>query len=222
VARVARGHVDGRPSTLVYVLAILAAGAALSRYGLGSLWHPPANSPFGVPSQSQFSQAVNARLPGSDVLAYRQIGGAAVGVASEGNAYSIFEARYDSDHKVQFTGQSEEEAGSSPLSVTQVWNSPAVLVAYVNSPSLADRAVAASVLWSTNTMTRIDLAGSPRAWIVPPPSNTEGRQPQWRRIVLYDRYARPIVIVQPALTQWVSSTPTLSPGAFTMPSTTSF
>lgn len=221
MARVARGHADGRPSPLLYVVAILAAGAALSRYGLGSLWHPPANSPFGVPSQTQFSRAVTARIPGADLLAYRRIGGAAVGVAAQSGGYSIFEARYGSDHQVQLTGQSEEEAGSAPLSVTEVWNSPAVLVAYVNDPALAARAAGATVLWSTHTTTHIVLAGEPRAWIVPQPADAQG-QPQWRRIILFDRYARPIAVVQASMTEWLSPAPTLAPGAFTMPTTTSF
>ena len=220
MARVARGRAEERHSPLLYVIAILAAGAALSRYGLGNLWHPPANSPFGVPSQSQFSRAVSARLPGADVLAYRQIGGAAVGVATLAGGYSIFEARYGLNHQVQMTGQSEEQTGSTPLSVTQVWNQPAVLVAYVNNPTLAARAAYAAVVWSTRTVTHIVLAGQPRAWIVPPPPDAKG-QPQWQRIILFDRYARAIAIVRPASTVWLSPGPTVAPGAFTMPSTSS-
>lgn len=221
MARAARGRADDRPSPVVYVIAILAAGAALSRYGLGNLWHPPANSPFGVPNQSQFSRAVFAREPGANILVYRRIGSTAVGVASKGAGYSIFEARYGSHHQVQFTGQSEQVAGSTPLSVTQVWNRPAVLVAYVNDSTLSTEAATATVLWSTHSVTHIVLDGHPRAWIVPPPPAVEG-QPQWQRIILFDRYARPIAIVDPATTQWLRPGPTLAPGAFTMPSTTSF
>ncbi len=221
MARAARGRADERPSPLLYVLAILAAGAALSRYGLGSLWHPPANSPFGVPSQSELSRAVSAREPGASMLVYRRIGATAVGVASLAGGYSIFEARYGSDHQVQFTGQSEEQAGSMPLAVTQVWNQPAVLVAYVNDTALADRAAGAAVLWSTRTVTHIVLDGHPRAWIVPPPPDAKS-QAQWERIILYDRYARPIAVVEATGTRLLPSGPTVAPGAFTMPSTTSF
>ncbi len=220
MARVARGKADGRTSPVVYALVIVALGAALSRYGLGNLWHPPANSPFGVPSQSEVSNAVSARLPGSNLLAYRQVGGAAVGVAQQSTGYSIFEARYGLDHKVQFTGQSEEEGGSMPLSVTEVWDQPAVLVAYVNDPALVTRAAAALVVWSTGRSSRIVLDGHPRAWIVPPPAGAKG-QTDWRRIILYDRYARPIAVVGPTATRWLSPGATIVPGAFTMPSTSS-
>jgi hypothetical protein len=220
VARAARGRVHERTSALLYALAIVAAGAALSRYGLGQLWHPPANSPFGVPSQSEFSRAVDRRLPGADILVYRQIDGTAVAVASQAGGYSIVEGRYGRGHSVLFTGQSEQQAGTAALSVTQVWNQPAILVAYVNDPALAQAAASAAVVWSNGARTRLSLADRPRAWIVPPPAGSN--QPQWQRIVLYDSFARPIAVVTPTAIARIPAGPTIAPGAFTMPGTTPF
>ncbi|MCL6596045.1 MAG: hypothetical protein K6V73_07520 [Firmicutes bacterium] len=214
---------ERRTSSLAYVAAILAAGAALSRYGLGSLWHPPANSPFGVPSQREFSRAVDQRLPGAAILVYRQIDGTAVAVAAQGPSYSILEGRYNADHSLQVTGQSEQQAGGAPVSVTQVWNRPAVLVAYVSDAALAQEAASAAVRWSNGAITHIDLGDRPRAWIVPPPTaSPAGGQPEWQRIVLFDRYARPIAVVEPASTTWLPPAPALAPGAFTMPRSTAF
>lgn len=211
---------EHRISPLVYALVILMSGAALSRYGLGNLWHPPANSPFGAPSQSQLSRAVIQRLPGAAILAYRRIDQTGVAVALQGAQYSVWEGQIGLNRQVQVTGQSDQ-ATSQPLSVTQVWSSPSVLVAYVNDPALAAEAASASVLWSGRVVTRIALGARPRAWIVPPPVSATG-QPQWQRIVLYDRFDRPVAAITPGVTQWIPAGPTVSPGAFTMPTTSGF
>lgn len=222
MARTARGRAqDRRVSPLVYALVILASGAALSRYGLGNLWHPPAGSPFGAPSQSQLSRAVIERLPGANILAYRRFNKTGVAVAVESGRYSIWEGQLGLNQKVRVTGQTDQAAGTQPLSVTQVWSQPSILVAYVNDPNLATQAASASVLWSTGAVTHIVLGGKTRAWIVPPPTSTKP-QSQWQRIVLYDRYDRPLATVTPFGTAFHHPLATVAPGSFAMPRTTGF
>jgi|GEM_PF-6508512 len=224
MGRTARGRLGDRRATFLYAFVILACGAALSRYGLGNLWQPPAGSPFAAPTQSQLQAAVTRKLPGADILAFRHLGQTSIAVASKGDLYSIWEARLGvtgTGSDVVLSGQSAQSTQGQPVSVTQVLNSPAVLVAYVNDETLARQAASAAIDWSDGSTSRIFLAERPRAWIVPPPSPATS-QPQWQRIVLYDRFARPIAVVTASGTRWIGPGTTLAPGAFAMPRTTAF
>lgn len=229
MGRAARAY-TGR-AALPFVLAICAVGVFLSHPVLGRIWHPPVGSPFAAATPNQFHRVFSSRYPGGSILAYRVVGPAGLALTETGQGLSVWEARVREGNRNSRPTQSVvlsrqipqlTKAADFPVAVSQL-TSPPVLVAYVSNRTVWSEEGKAVIRWSDGRVSRVVLAGQPRAWILPPPpgsapaGGTPTPTPTWQSVELLNAFGGPIVTLTPKGTTWAPrplSTPT---GYYAMP-----
>jgi len=226
----ARAHVYTGRAAIPFLLAIAAAGVFLSHPILGRLWHPPAGSPFAAATPDQFHRVFVSRFPNGSILAYRVVGAAGLALTRTGPNLSLWEAQ------VREAGGNAAEGpvvlsrpisglGPSsphmPVAISQL-TEPAALVAYVSDPSVWAQEGSVVIRWSNGQVSRLALAGRPRAWILPPPAQAHAgtgtsAHVSWQYVEIFRPLGQPLVTLTPQGAVWAPRPLSLPAGLYSMP-----
>lgn len=226
----ARAHVYTGRAAIPFLLAIAAVGVFLSHPILGRLWHPPAGSPFGAPTPNQFHRVFVSRFPNSSILAYRVVGAAGLALTRTGPNLSLWEAQVREaggnptvgpvvlSRQIPGLGPSSPHV---PVAISQL-AAPAALVAYVSDPSVWAQEGSVVIHWSNGQVSRLALAGRPRAWILPPPAQTSGHpgtsaHVTWQSVEILRPFGQPLVTLTPHGAVWAPRPLALPAGLYSMP-----
>lgn len=194
-------HAAGRGTSLIFLVAILVAGVVLSRNVLGQLTSPLAAPPQSPPTRLQALRLLRLEDPGADLLAYRTYGSMGYALYSHGRTWGYWSVAHGGQPRLGTINLYPTGPHQPPLSVSEIWSKPNLLVAIFDEAQAARETQTARIRWTDGHITTVPLAGS-RGWIVPSPASAKAAIVRWAAIVLYSPQHLPLFTVTPQGVRW--------------------
>jgi hypothetical protein len=209
-----QAYLDRRTS-MVYLAALLLAGAVLSRQVLGAITEP-VHRPPGPPTRTEAVRFLEAADPGAQLLAYHTFGDVGYTLYLRGDTWGYWSVGHGGTPELGAVNVLPSGRYAPPLVVSQIWSQPSLLVAVFDGRLAAAESRRARIHWSNGTDTDVPLSGRRMGWIVASPAPMHATLMRWSAITVYGRHLRRLYMVTPHGIVWYIEPPPRS--LFAVPS----